>query len=77
VQVFSTTGTTALPPGFAGVGSVLTGTGAAAATGAGATGSFITSTGGLIFIGAVGIGVATAVVVSTGGEDPAPVSPSQ
>jgi hypothetical protein len=79
VQVFSTTGTTALPPGFTGVASVLSGTtgAAAAATGAGATGSFITSTGGLVLIGAAAIGVATAVVVTTGGNEPPPVSPSQ
>jgi hypothetical protein len=80
VTVYSTTGSTVLPPGFAGVGSVLAATGGTAAAGAAAgaaTGSFISSTGGLILIGAGAIGVATAVVVSTGGEDPPPVSPSQ
>lgn len=87
VQVYSTTGTTALPPGFTGVGTVLAGAGTtaaattAAATTAGAgttaTGSFITSTGGIALLGAAAIGVTTAVVATTGGEEPPPVSPSQ
>lgn len=78
VQVFSLTGSTAVPPGFSGVSSVLAagaGTGAAAATGAGA-GSFLTSTGGLILMGAAVVGIATAIVVS-GGEEPPPASGSR
>ena len=77
VQVFSLSGTTALPPGFSGVSSVLAAgagtTGAAAATGAG---GFLTSTGGLILMGAAAVGIATAIVV-TGGEDPPPASGSR
>jgi hypothetical protein len=82
VQVFSTTGTTTLPPGFSGVSSVMSATGGgAAATGATAstasTGSFIDSTGGRIVVGAAAIGVATAVVVTRGPEEPPPVSESR
>ena len=78
VEVYSLTGSTAVPPGFSGVSLMLAagaGTGAAAATGAGA-GSFLTSTGGLILMGAAVVGIATAIVVS-GGEEPPPASGSR
>ena len=77
VQVYSLSGTTALPPGFSGVSSVLAAgapTTAAAATGAGA-GSFITSTGGLVLMGAAVAGIGIAIVA--GGDDPPPESPSR
>jgi hypothetical protein len=82
VRVFSTTGGTALPPGFSGVSSVVAGgASAAGAAGAGAAaaagGGGVFGTTGLIVAGAVALGVGTAVVISTGGEDkpPTPASP--
>ncbi len=83
VRVFSVTGGTALPPGFSGVSSVVAagaGAGAAGAAGAGAAaagGGFLGGTAGIIVAGAVAVGVGTAVIVSTGGSDSAPVSPSR
>jgi hypothetical protein len=84
VRVFSTTGGTALPPGFSGVSSVVAGgAGAAGAAGAGAAaaagGGGVFGTTGLIVAGAVALGVGTAVIVSTGGEDrpTPPVSPNR
>ncbi len=77
VQVYSLTGSTVAPPGFSGVSSVLAGagSGAAAVTGAG-TGSFLTSTGGLVLMGAAVVGIATAIILS-GEEDPPPASGSR
>ena len=74
-------GGTALPPGFTGVSSVVAagaGTGVAA-VGAGATagGGFPGGTAGLIVAGAIAAGVAAAVIVSTGGKDNPPASPSR
>jgi hypothetical protein len=81
VRVFSVTGGTALPPGFSGVSSVVAtgaGTGAAAAgAGAAAGGGFLGGTTGIIVASAVAVGVGAAVVVSTGGEDDSPASPSR
>jgi hypothetical protein len=80
VRVFSVTGGTALPPGFSGVSSVVAaGTGAAGAAGAGAAtaGGGSLSTTGLIVAGAVAVGVGTAVILTTGGEDNPPASPSR
>ena len=77
VRVFSMTGGTALPPGFTGVSSVGAGgagTAGAAAAGAGG-GSFLGSTAGIIAVSALAVGVTTAVIVSTGGEDNPPASP--
>jgi hypothetical protein len=78
VRVFSTTGGTALPPGFSGVSSVVASAAPAGAAGAAASGSFITSTAGIITTAAVAIGVTT-VVIATTGEDktPPPASPTR
>jgi hypothetical protein len=81
VRVFAVSGGTALPPGFAGVSSVVAagaGTGAAAGAGAAAAGgSFLTSTAGIIVMGAAAVGVATVVIVSTSGSDNPPASPTR
>lgn len=82
VRVFSTTGGTALPPGFSGVSSVVAGgagTAGAAGAGAAAAAGGVFGTTGLIVAGAVALGVGTAVIISTGGEDkpPAPASPNR
>jgi hypothetical protein len=84
VRVFSTTGGTALPPGFSGVSSVVVGTGATGAAAAGGVvagsaatsgGAFVTSTAGIV-TAAVAVGVVSALVVSTHGSDNPPASPS-
>jgi hypothetical protein len=84
VRVFSTTGGTALPPGFSGVSSVVAGGAGAAGAGvagaAGASGAAAASGGGfgttgLVVAGAVAAGVAVAVILSTGGDEPTPASP--
>jgi hypothetical protein len=77
VRVFSVTGGTALPPGFTGVSSVVAGTGTAAAGAAAAGGGFLSSTAGKITIGAVAAGVITAVIITTGGNENPPVSPTR
>ena len=80
VRVFSVTGGTALPPGFSGVSSVVAagaGAGAAGAGAAAAGGGFLGGTAGIIVAGAVAVGVGTAVIVSTGGSDSPPASPSR
>jgi len=80
VRVFSVGGGTALPAGFSGVSSVVAagaGTGAAAAGAAAAGGGFFGSTAGIIVIGAAAVGVGTVVIVSTGGSDNPPASPSR
>ena len=83
VLVYSVSGGTALPPGFFGVSSVIAagaGAGAAgAAVGAAAAGggAFLTSTAGIIVMGAVAVGVGTVVIVSTGGSDNPPASPTR
>jgi hypothetical protein len=71
VGVFSVARGTALPPGFAGVASVVAGdAGVAAAAGGGISGTTIAIVG-----GAVAVGVATVVTITTG-ENP-PASPSR
>jgi hypothetical protein len=76
VNVFSLTGSTAIPPGFGGVGSVAaTGAAATAAAAPVATGSFITSDGGLVLIGATAVGVG--LILVTRGDEDVPVSPSR
>ena len=80
VRVFSVGGGTALPAGFSGVSSVVAagaGTGAAAAGAAAAGGGFFGSTAGIIVIGAAAVGVGTVVIVSTGGSDNPPASPTR
>lgn len=82
VRVFSVTGGTALPPGFSGVSSVVAagagaGAGAAGAGAAAAGGGFLGGTAGIIVAGAVAVGVGAAVIVSTGGSDSPPASPSR
>jgi hypothetical protein len=79
VRVFSVAGGTALPPGFSGVASVVAGTAGAgagaAAAGAVAAGGGISGTTIAIVGGAVAVGVATIILISTG-ENP-PASPSR
>jgi len=82
VRVFSVAGGTALPAGFSGVSSVVAAGGAAGAATAGtaaaaAGGGFLGGTTGIIVVSAVALGVGTAVVVATGGEDNPPASPTQ
>jgi hypothetical protein len=82
VRVFSVAGGTALPAGFSGVSSVVAAGGAAGAATAGgaaaaAGGGFLGGTTGIIVASAVALGVGTAVVVATGGEDNPPASPTQ
>jgi hypothetical protein len=83
VRVFSTSGATAVPPGFTGVSTVMAagagaGTGVAAGTGAAAGGgSFFTSTAGIITLSAVALGVAAAIVIATHGDDNPPASPAR
>ena len=80
VRVFSLGAGTALPAGFSGVLSVVAagaGTGAAAAGAAAAGGGFFGSTAGIIVIGAAAVGVGTVVIVSTGGSDNPPASPTR
>ena len=83
VRVFSVTGGTALPPGFSGVSSVVAAGAGAGAAGAGAAGAaaagggFLGGTAGIIVAGAVAVGVGTAVIISTGGSDNPPASPTQ
>jgi hypothetical protein len=72
VRVYSLTGSTALPPGFSGVSSVL-----AAGTTTAGTGGFLSSTGGRLLLGAAAVGVVTAIVVTRDDEEPPPVSPSR
>jgi hypothetical protein len=68
VRVVSTTGGTGLPPGFAGVSSVVAGAPGIAVAGA-AAGGGIGSTG-LIVAGAVAAGVAVAIILSRNPESP-------
>jgi hypothetical protein len=83
VRVFSVSGGTALPPGFFGVSSVVAGgaatgaAGAAAGAAAAGGGGFLTSTAGIIVVGAAAVGVGTVVIVSTGGSENPPASPTQ
>ena len=76
VSVFDVAGNPAFPAGFEGI----TGVGAAAAGGAGvgaaagAGGGFLTSTAGLITLGAVAVGITTIVIATNGNE---PKSPSR
>jgi len=76
VSVFDVAGNPAFPAGFEGLtgaaGAAAGGAGVGAAAGAG--GSFLTSTAGLITLGAVAVGITTVVIVTNGNE---PKSPSR
>ncbi len=83
LRVFSANGTTALPPGFTGVSSVVAAAagpcaaavpvaGAAVPVAVAAGGSFFTSTAGLVTMGAVVAGVGAVVIVN---DDNPPASP--
>jgi hypothetical protein len=75
VSVFDVAGNPAFPAGFEGI----TGAGAAAAAGgagaAAGSGGFLTSTAGLITLGAIAVGVTTVVIATHGGNEP--TSPSR
>jgi hypothetical protein len=73
VSVFDVAGNPAFPAGFEGLTGVAGGAaGAAAGTGvggaAGAGAGFLTSTAGLITLGAVAVGITTIVIVTNGNE---------
>ena len=73
VSVFDVAGNPAFPAGFEGITGVAAGSvgvGAAAGSGAG----FLTSTAGLITVGAVAVGITTIVIATHGNE---PQSPSR
>src|SRR5437773_7956167 len=75
VSVFDVAGNPAFPAGFEGVtGVAAAGGGAGVGSAAGAGGGFLTSTAGLITLGAVAVGITTIVIVTNGNE---PNSPSR
>jgi hypothetical protein len=76
VSVFDVAGNPAFPAGFEGItgvaGAAAGGAGVGGAAGAGA--GFLTSTAGLVTLGAVAVGITTIVIVTNGNE---PASPSR
>lgn len=63
VSVFDVAGNPALPAGFTGVAAV-----AAGGAGAAGAGAFLTSTGGLVTLAAVAVGITTIVILATRSE---------
>ena len=75
MSVFDVAGNPAFPAGFEGVtGVAAAGGGAGVGSAAGAGGGFLTSTAGLITLGAIAVGITTIVIVTNGNE---PNSPSR
>ena len=68
MSVFDVAGNPAFPAGFEGLTGVAAagGTGVGSAAGAGA--GFLTSTAGLITLGAIAVGITTIVIVTNGNE---------
>jgi hypothetical protein len=82
VRVFSASGATGVPPGFAGVSSVVTvgasaGSSVAAAGAATGAGSFFKSTAGIITLSALALGIIGTVIIVTRDDDNPPQSPAR